>query len=132
MEKDYREIVRQQAKALAEALAQSPEFSEFIEAKHRLEADGDNSSILRDLRQQQMSLRMAAIMGEDVDENFHDFENNFRLITQEPSINDYLFAEGRFFRLVADIEEILGRHLGVWIGDDEAEPYTHSHPHNLN
>jgi len=119
---DYRKQIREQASVLADLLTNCPEYFAFIEAKRNLEADRENSSLLNELRQQQISLRMAAMMGEDVSEDSRDFENTYRLFTQEPKISEYLFAEGRFFRLIADVENVFSDFLDIWHLDEEMPP----------
>ena len=118
---DYREKIHNLASRLADLLSQSPEYGQFVKAKQKLEADEEKSSILNDLRQQQMALRMASFLGEDIAEDKHDFENMFLLLSQEPSINDYLFAEDRFLRLLADIEEVLSSKLDIWQDNDDLD-----------
>ena len=117
---DHRQSIRKQAAALAELLYQSPEYAQFLLAKEKLECDEENSSILMNLRQQQMALRMSQIMGEENMDEADAFEDLFILLSQEPIIRDYLFAEGRFFRLVADVEEIFNDKLGFWQVIDDA------------
>ena len=129
--KDYRKQIQDHATALAQLLTQSPEYYDFIEARQKLEADRENSSLLNELRQQQMSLRMAAMLGEDVTEDSQDFENTFRLFTQDPKISEYLFAEGRFFRLIADVEKVFSDFLDIW-HLDENTPRRLEHDLHLN
>ncbi len=121
-----REHIHDLAFALANSLKECREYQEFIKARKALEADEENAAILNDLRQQQMSLHMASMLGEDVAEDNTDFENMFRLITQDPKISEYLFAEGRFFRLLAEVEKVFGDILGIWrLGDGSTHPAEH-------
>lgn len=119
---DHRQVIRRQASKLAELLWQSPEYRQYVAAKNRLEADDEHSTMLAELRQQQMALRMAAMMGEDVNEEYGDFESMYLSLSEEPAINDYLFAEGRFFRLIADVEDVFSDRLELWqLAEDEPE-----------
>jgi cell fate (sporulation/competence/biofilm development) regulator YlbF (YheA/YmcA/DUF963 family) len=121
-EQDYRQMIQRQASKLAELLWQSPEYRQFVSAKNKLEADSKNTALLVELRQQQMSLRMASMLGEDVDDDFVDMEGMFMAISEEPAISDYLFAEGRFFRLIADVEEVFSDKLDLWqVMEEKAE-----------
>lgn len=119
---DHRQLIRKQAAKLAELLCQSPEYSQFIAARTALESDYESASILAELRQQQMMVRMAAMIGEGDSEDEAEFDNMFVQLTQEQNISDYLFAEGRFLRLMADIEDVFTHKLDLWryVDDEEA------------
>ena len=124
---DHRQLIRRQAGRLAELLQHSPEYRQFIAARQRLEADESQFSVLAELRQQQMALRMASLFGEDEDEDAREWERMYVLLSQEPLISDYLFAEGRFFRLLSDVEEVFTAKLDLWESDEET-PLPIPHP----
>ena len=119
---DVRQTIRQRADELAELLCESHEYHQFIAARRQLEQDAENSHVLNELRQQQMHLRMAAMLGEDVSEDNQEFERMFKVLSQEPNISNYLVAEGRFFRLVSEVEEAFAKRLGFshYFEDTEA------------
>ena len=119
---DHRLSIRLQAGKLAELLLHSPEYAQFMAARQRLEADEANSSVLAELRQQQMAMRMAALFGEGEDENSREWERMFVLLSQEPVISEYLFAEGRFLRLLSDVEDVFSDKLGLWESDEDLPP----------
>ncbi|MBQ6807689.1 MAG: YlbF family regulator [Firmicutes bacterium] len=116
---DYRQLLRKRADELAELLCQSHEYHQFMEARQILEADADNSYVLNELRQQQMNLRMAAMLGEDVTEDSREFERMFLSLSQDPNVSNYLFAEGRFFRLISEVEDAFAQRLGLMRYFDE-------------
>lgn len=116
---DYRQLLRKRADELAELLCQSHEYHQFMEARQILEADADNSYVLNELRQQQMNLRMAAMLGEDVAEDSREFERMFLSLSQDPNVSNYLFAEGRFFRLISEVEDAFAQRLGLMRYFDE-------------
>ena len=118
---DVRKIIRQRADELAELLCQSYEYRQFIAARRQLEQDTENSYVLNELRQQQMHLRMAAMLGEDVAEDNQEFERMFKILSQEPNISNYLFAEGRLFRLISEVEEAFAQRLGFSQYYDDTE-----------
>jgi len=117
--KDHRKLIRKQAVRLADLLRQSPEYHQFLAAKQKLEEDNENAAMLSELRQQQVALRMASMLGEDVNEDMGDFENMFILLSQEPTISDYLFAEGRLLRLINEVEQVFSDKLELWQLPDE-------------
>ena len=94
---DYRSTIKKQAILLAELLVKSPEYIQFVQAREKLEADNEQSTILNELRQRQMSLGMAAMMGEEQTEETEDFEKLYLSLVNNPVISDYLFAEGAAF-----------------------------------
>ncbi|MDO4732603.1 MAG: YlbF family regulator [Bacillota bacterium] len=110
---DYRRLLRKRADELVELLCQSHEYHQFLEARQLLEADADHSYMLNELRQQQLNLRMAAMLGEDISEDSQEFERLFLSLSKEPNISNYLFAEGRFFRLISEVEDAFAQRLGL-------------------
>lgn len=119
---DHHQQIMHQASKLAEMLRQSPEYTQYMSAREKLEADEGNTSMLAELRQQQMAVHMSYMMGEGDEEAGRELEKMFSFLAQEPVISDYLFAEGRFFRLISDVENIFSDRLGLNDGDDESGP----------
>ncbi len=120
---DYRATIKKQAILLAELLVKSPEYIQFVQAREKLEADNEQSTILNELRQRQMSLGMAAMMGEEQTEETEDFEKLYLSLVNNPVISDYLFAEGRLFHLISDVEEVFSKKLELWHMPEVAENY---------
>ena len=120
---DYRATIKKQAILLAELLVKSPEYIQFVQAREKLEADNEQSTILNDLSQRQMSLGMAEMMGEEQTEETEDFEKLYLSLVNNPVISDYLFAEGRLFHLISDVEEVFSKKLELWHMPEVAENY---------
>ena len=108
---NYIALIKKQAFQLAELLADSPEYQQYINARNKLANDDEQSYILDDLRQQQISLKVAAMMGEDTKDEIEDFDQLYTLLSGNPIITDYLFAEGRLYHLIADVEEVFSDKL---------------------
>ena len=119
----YRATIKKQALLLAELLATSPEYVQFVQARDKLEADEEQSTILSELRQRQMSIGVAAMMGEDQTDETEDFEKLYLSLTSNPVVSEYLFAEGRLFHLIADVEEVFSNKLELWHLPEIAETY---------
>lgn len=111
---DYRAMLKQEARHLADLLAKSPEYCQFIQARSDLEADDEQSSLFTELRQQQMTLSMAAVSGEDMDEATANLNEMYMSLINNPVISDYLYAEGRLFHLLGELEEIFSEKLEIW------------------
>lgn len=120
---DYRTTIKKQAVLLAELLIKSPEYVQFIQAREKLEADNEQSTILNELRQKQMSLGFAAMMGEEQTEETEDFEKLYLSLANNPVISEYLFAEGRLFHLISDVEEVFSKKLEIWHMPEVVENY---------
>ncbi|MDO4580957.1 MAG: YlbF family regulator [Bacillota bacterium] len=120
---DYRRIIKKQAQQLAELLIKTPEYMAYIEAKRRLENNDQHMMALAELRQRQMSLRLAAMLGEDIMDECDDFEMLFAAMSADPLISDYLFAEGRFSRLIDDVERVFGDKIELWGGMEDVIDY---------
>ena len=120
---DYRTIIKKQAVLLAELLIKSPEYVQFIQARERLEADNDQSTILNELRQKQMSLGLAAMMGEEQTEETEDFEKIYLSLANNPVISEYLISEGRLFHLISYVEEVFSNNLEIWHMPEVVENY---------
>lgn len=119
-----KQSIRAQAALLAELLADSAEYRQYLAAKARLQCDKEQAYILSQLRQQQMNLRLAQLMGEDVDEEEDDFENLYATFCLEPVICDFLYAEGRLGRLISEVQQIFGGRLEFWSEYEELSELT--------
>ena len=120
---DYRATIKKQAILLAELLVKSPEYIQFVQAREKLESVNVQCTILNELRQRQMSLGMAAMMGEEQTEETEDFEKLYLSLVNNPVISDYLFAEGRLFHLISDVEEVFSKKLELWHMPEVVENY---------
>lgn len=103
-----------QAAFLGEMLMESAEYRQYLEAKQKLQGDREQAYILSQLRQQQMNLRLAQLLGEDLDDAEDDFERLYTTFCLEPVISDFLYAEGRLGRLIAEVQQIFGDKLDLW------------------
>ncbi len=128
MRTDYRALIKQEAFRLSEMLLQSPEYAQFIKARDELEADDEQSRLFSELRQQQVAMSMAAFAGEDPDEDNEASMNELCLtVANNALISNYLFAEGRLFHLIAEVEEVFSSKLDLWqtqemYGSDPVSP----------
>jgi len=124
-----KEEICTQAALLAEMLVASAEYRQYLEAKKKLQINSEQAYILSQLRQQQMGLRLARLLGEDLDEAEDDFENLYATFCLEPVISDFLYAEGRLGRLIEEVQRICGDKLDLW---SENEALSHAVRRELN
>ncbi|MCL1975318.1 MAG: YlbF family regulator [Firmicutes bacterium] len=116
-----KESICAQAAILGEMLTQSAEYRQYQEAKRNLLGDRDRSYILSLLRQQQMSLRLAQILGVALDDAEGDLEQLYETFCLEPVVCDFLYAEGRLGRLISEVQKVCGNKLDLWIENDVVE-----------
>lgn len=112
--KDYRALIKKQAFYLAELLAESPEYIQFVAARKRLEADDVQHDMLSQLRQQQVVERLSLMMGEETFNDTDQTEEVYLTMAGNPLLSDYLFAEGRLLSLISSIEEVFSDKLELW------------------
>ncbi len=116
------QLIREEAAKLAETLSQSTEYRRFLAARDRL-SESDNASALAELRQRQMALRLCSSFIEDTEDDLSEYDSQYMLLAQDPLISDYLFAEGRFFRLIADVEKVFSERLDLWQDEDSTSSH---------
>jgi len=124
-----KEEICAQAARLGEMLVASAEYRQYLDAKKKLQVNSEQAYILSKLRQQQISLRLAKFLGEDLDEAEDDFENLYATFCLEPVISDFLYAEGRLGRLIDEVQKICGDKLDLW---SENEALDHAVKRELN
>jgi cell fate (sporulation/competence/biofilm development) regulator YlbF (YheA/YmcA/DUF963 family) len=103
---------------LAKTIQQSDEYQKYIEAKEKLSKDEKNAGMLQEFRRQQIEIQIAEIQGEDIEGNLDQLEKVYQILSLNPLINEFLTAEYRFARVMADIQKILGEALDLWIDLD--------------
>ncbi len=117
-----REEIRNQATLLAKMLLESVEYTQYQEAKQKLQDDSEQASILSQLRQHQLNLRLAQLWGDDNEEELSRFDEFYTTFCLEPVINDFLYAEGRLGRLLSEIQQICGEQLDLWTDIELQKP----------
>ena len=109
-----KQAICEQAALLGDMILQSMEYRQYQEARDNLQRDKEQSYILSKLRNQQMSLRLAQILGGDLGDVEEDFEDFYAAFCLEPVICDFLYAEGRLGRLISEVQQICGEKLELW------------------
>lgn len=111
------------ANTLADRIRNSKEYLSYCEARRKLYVDKQNSQKLAEYRKQQLRLHIAQISGEDTDEDLAELEKAYFSFCGDEVVSDFLYAEGRFSRLLNDVQSALGKNLDIWmeLGIDEDE-----------
>ncbi|MEG1500751.1 MAG: YlbF family regulator [Clostridiales bacterium] len=101
------------AHLLAKHLGESKEYTEYAAARKRLENNAENYKILAEYRRHQLSVHLAEISGEDSSSALRELENIYFSFANNKDVSDFLYAEGRFSRLINDVQIILGKTLDL-------------------
>jgi len=101
--------VYDKAHELAKAVRQSQEFKEFKRAAEKLEEDKKAKEMLEDFREKQWKIQSEKLAGKDVKEKEAQLQKLYEVLSYNQDIVDYLQAEARFYTLMSDISNILGR-----------------------
>lgn len=102
--------VRVKAQELANALASSEEFTNYKNAKAKVDESTAASKMLDDFNKQQSELRIAQMKGETVtDEQIAQLKKSYEIISFNPYIREYFGAEFALMQLMAEIQEMLAK-----------------------
>lgn len=108
--------VYDQAHALAKSIKESDEYKQYQEAKKKLEEEEKAKEMLMEFRKFQYDVQMEQIASEskEVDREKADkLKKMYETINMNTIIKDYLAAEYRFGKMVADVSKILGDAIGL-------------------
>ncbi|GAW93004.1 YlbF family regulator [Calderihabitans maritimus] len=109
---------------LAKALAQSEEYKNYLQAKEKLERDDKNLKMLQEFKRRQLAIQMAELAGQEVDEEqIEQVERLYEIISLNPVINEFLTAEYRFSRMMADIQNIINEAISAWFELEDKNDY---------
>ena len=98
------------AKALAEALRETPEYTEYARLKQEINADEGIKSLVNEFKRLQTTVQMRAVTGQAPDsEETQRFQSLSMLLFADQRTSGYLMAEVRLQRLMAQIFETLTR-----------------------
>ena len=114
------------AESLAEALAQSQEYKAFKEAKEELERHEAAKIMLRDFQSKQFALQRKVMAGESPTEaEVQSLQDAYRLVVFNPYVRRVIEAEAALSQLLAEVQGILARAVGIELpeeGDEGADP----------
>ena len=106
--------VYDQAHALARGLKETEEYREYIRLKTLAYDDSTNKTLLDEYKRMQFKLQARAASGEKVsDEDMQKITRIASLLQLNEDARDYLMAEFRFQKMLADIYKILGDVAGI-------------------
>ncbi len=104
------------AKALADAIQESPEYREFKHYKEEIEGDAGIKALLDEYKRLQTAMQMRMLAGQAMEgEDAQRFQSLGMLLFADPRTSGYLMAEMRLQKKMAGIFETLTRAAGMEI-----------------
>ncbi len=106
--------VYDQAHALAKSLKESDEYKQYQKAKEKLEEDEKAKEMLLEFRKFQYEVQMEQFEKKEVaQEKAEKLKKMYEAINMNSVIKEYLSAEYRFGKMMADVSKILGDAVGL-------------------
>ncbi|SDL85978.1 YlbF family regulator [Halarsenatibacter silvermanii] len=115
--------VRELARELADALAGSDEYQEYLELKEKISGDEKTKKLLLDYREKLMEARSKQIQGEELDEELEqELQEIQRYVELNKPVQEYMEAEHRINELVNELHQIIFSDLEIGLEDEPAGP----------
>lgn len=115
--------VKDKAEALADALAESEEYREFVEARENLEKHEAAKIMLRDFQQKQAELQQKVMSGQQLTEaDTEDLQSAYQLVAFNPYVRKVIETEAAFGEILAQVQQILAEAVGMETPDETDEP----------
>ena len=104
------------AKALADAIQESPEYREFKQFKEEIEGDAGVKALVDEYKRLQTAMQMRMLAGQGMEgDDAQRFQSLGMLLFADPRTSGYLMAEMRLQKMMAGIFETLTRAAGMEI-----------------
>ncbi len=112
--------VKAKAEALAQALAESEEYTTFKDARDELDNHEAAKIMLRDFQQKQMALQQKVMSGQNPSEaEVQSLQEAYQLVAFNPYVRKVIEAEAAFSEMLAEIQRMLAEAVGVEVPQDE-------------
>lgn len=103
-----------EAHALARHIKETEEYREYTRLKEAAYEDATNKALLDEYKRLQFRMQFTAVGGgQPADEDMQRFASIASLLQLNEDARDYMLAEVRFQKLVADVYKILGEVGGI-------------------
>lgn len=113
--------VKQKAEDLAEALANSPEYQNFVEARESLDNHEAAKIMLRDFQQKQAVLQQKVLSGQQLTEtDTQELQQAYQVVALNPYVRKAIEAEAAFAEMLTQVQQIIGEAVGIEGPDDQA------------
>lgn len=106
-------VIRQAARDLATALAETPQFKAFEQANERLRYDQAAQRAIEAYQTKQQSLQMLFMLNAVGQDEQAELERLRQAFLAEPAVAAYLQAQEQFAALCQEAADLLSRHIGL-------------------
>lgn len=107
-------MIYDQAHKLAQKIKNSPEYQELKEAKKMIDQNSESQKILADFHAKQLEIQAMQMMGQEISvDKVKEYEKMSGLLVLHPTVRDYLQAEFKLLKIMADIQKILSDALEI-------------------
>lgn len=106
--------VNEAAKALAQAIQESPEYRDFARLEADIEGDAGIKALVDEYKKLQTAMQMRILSGQQLEgDEAARFQSLNVLLFSDPRTSGYLLAEMRLQKMMAGIFETLTRAAGM-------------------
>lgn len=103
-----------EARTLARHIQETEEYREYIRLKEIAYEDATNKALLDEYKRLQFHLQFTTVGGgQPADEDVQRFGSIASLLQLNEDVCNYMLAEIRFQKMVADVYKILGEACGI-------------------
>ena len=95
-----KEKVLNKARELGEALRESDEYKELLEAQKALDEDKETQELLNEYNAKAQEIQLKQMTGEPVEESMNELQGIEKKIMESESMQRYMDAENKFKELV--------------------------------
>ncbi|NLT94443.1 MAG: YlbF family regulator [Clostridia bacterium] len=100
---------------LVRGLKETQEYQKYQEALSKIKGNKEKEELLADFRKKQMEIQAMQLMGQEVPkEKTEELHKIMGILSYHPVIKEYLEAEFRLSRVLADIQKIIAQGVELW------------------
>ncbi len=108
--------IRQKTAELAALLKESDEYADFSRAAKAADRSASGTALLGEYRRLRQKLQAAELSGADCTDELEKLQKLGELLQMDPVTSEYLFAEYRLNKLLAEIYKDLAGAVGADLG----------------
>ena len=102
------------AKALAQAIQETPEYREYSQLKKEIDADSGIKALIQEYRKLQTSMQMRMLSGQGMDsDETQRFNSLNMLLFADSRTSGFLMAEMKMQRMMAEIFGVITQASGL-------------------
>lgn len=107
-------MIYNRAHELAREIQNSTEYYELKEVQQKISENSENQKVLADFHAKQLELQTIQMMGQEIpSEKRKEYEKMTELLSTYPVVREYLQAEYKLMKMMADVQKILADALDI-------------------